>query len=140
LHFHDRLLAAAALTMATTTIINGIIQITRDIENLYTNPPVEAKIIESNARVTQVSPTKQSRYPNKQRECRICGVSGYTEWHHIISRGHAKKTNQLDLIDNPGNVVELCKGCHDQTTASKSRYLLENKEKKWNKRFWRSHQ
>ncbi len=126
--------------MATTSLITGIIQITRDIEKIYTKPSIGPKIIESNAMVTQVSSAKQSSYPNKQRECRICGLPGYTEWHHIISRGHAKKTNQLDLIDNPGNVVELCKGCHDQTTASKSRYILENKEKKWNKRFWRSHQ
>jgi len=126
--------------MATTSLITGIIQITRDIEKIYTKPSIGPKIIESNAMVTQVSSAKQSSYPNKQRECRICGLPGYTEWHHIISRGHAKKTNQLDLIDNPGNVVELCKGCHDQTTASKSRYILENKEKKWNKRFWRTHQ
>ena len=126
--------------MATTSLITGIIQITRDIEKIYTKPSIGPKIIESNAMVTQVSSAKQSSYPNKQRECRICGLPGYTEWHHIISRGHAKKTNQLDLIDNPGNVVELCKGCHDQTTASKSRYLLGKKEKKWNKRFWSSHQ
>ena len=126
--------------MATTSLITGIIQITRDIEKIYTKPSIGPKIIESNAMVTQVSSAKQSSYPNKQRECRICGLPGYTEWHHIISRGHAKKTNQLDLIDNPGNVVELCRGCHDQTTASKSRYILENKERKWNKRFWRSHQ
>jgi len=126
--------------MATTSLITGMIQITRDIEKIYANPPSGPKIIDSNATVTQVTPSKQSSYPNKQRECRICGLSGYTEWHHIISRGHAKKTNQLGLIDNPGNVVELCKGCHDQTTASKSRYLLGKKEKKWNKRFWSSHQ
>jgi len=126
--------------MATTSLITGMIQITRDIEKIYSNPPSGPKIIDSNATVSQVIPSKQSSYPNKQRECRICGLSGYTEWHHIISRSHAKKTNQLDLIDNPGNVVELCKGCHDQTTASKSRYLLQKKEKRWNKRFWRSHQ
>lgn len=130
--------------MATTTIINAAIQTSRiieaEIERIFTISSGEPKIIESNARISRVSPANQSSYPNKQRECRICGYSGYTEWHHIISRGHAKKTKQLDLIDNPGNVVELCKGCHDQTTASKSRYILENKEKKWNKRFWRSHQ
>jgi 5-methylcytosine-specific restriction endonuclease McrA len=126
--------------MATTSLITGIIQITRDIEKIYTNPSAGPKIIDSNARVTTIPSTKQSSYPIKQRECRICGLSGYTEWHHIISRGHAKKTNQPDLIDNPGNVVELCKSCHDQTTASKSRYLLGKKEKKWNKRFWQSHQ
>lgn len=130
--------------MATTTIINAAIQTSRiieaEIERIFTISSGEPKIIESNARISRVSPANQSSYPNKLRECRVCGHSGYTEWHHIISRGHAKKTKQLDLIDNPGNVVELCKGCHDQTTASKSRYILENKEKKWNKRFWRSHQ
>ena len=135
---NDRLLfRAAAFAMATTSLITGIIQITRDIEKIYANPPVGPKIIESTC---QALPATKSGYPIKQCECRICGRTGYTEWHHIISRGHAKKTNQLDLIDNPGNVVELCKGCHDQTTASKSRYLLEKKQKRWNKRFWKSYQ
>ena len=135
---NDRLLfRAAAIAMATTSIITGIIQITRDIEKIYANPPLGPKIIESKPKALW---TMKSGYPIKQRECRICGRTGYTEWHHIISRGHAKKTNQLDLIDNPGNVVELCKGCHDQTTASKSRYLLEKKQKRWNKRFWKSYQ
>ena len=135
---NDRLLfRAAAFAMATTSLITGIIQITRDIEKIYANPPTGPKLIESR---NQILPEQESGYPIKQHECRICGQTGYTEWHHIISRGHAKKTNQLDLIDNPGNVVELCKGCHDQTTASKSRYLLEKKQKKWNKRFWKSYQ
>ncbi len=133
MRFHDRLLAAAALTMATTSIINGIIQTAREIEKIYEIPNIQARLIDSKT-VTKTG------YPNKQSECRICGKTGYTEWHHIISRGHAKKTNQLDLIENPGNVVELCKECHDQTTASKSRYLLEKKQKKWNKRFWNSYQ
>ena len=65
--------------------------------------------------------------PRKCGVCRICSKKGYTEWHHIISRGHAKKTGQDQLITNPGNVVELCKSCHDQTTASKSWYILNKK-------------
>ena len=94
---NDRLLfRAAAFAMATTSLITGIIQITRDIEKIYANPPVGPKIIES---TPQALPAKKSGYPIKQCECRICGRTGYTEWHHIISRGHAKKTNQLDLID-----------------------------------------
>ena len=74
-------------------------------------------------------------YPTKTGICRICEYSGYTEWHHIISQHHARKTNQHLLLRNPGNIVELCKGCHDQTTASKSRYLYQKKVKKTN-RFW----
>ena len=77
-------------------------------------------------------------YPRKTRQCRICEVRGYTEWHHIISQGHARKTNQHRLLTNPGNVVELCKKCHNQTTASKSWYSFENKKKNKKKtnRLW----
>ncbi len=77
-------------------------------------------------------------FPSKSRCCRICESEGYTEWHHIISQRHARMTNQHPLLKNPGNVVELCKSCHNQTTASKSRYLYEKKNnngKKTNK-FW----
>jgi len=44
--------------------------------------------------------------------------------HHIISQHHAKKTNQPDLITNLGNIVYICRKCHNQTTASKSRYKI----------------
>tara|TARA_B000000475_G_C15772878_1_gene356035 strand:+ start:36 stop:422 length:387 start_codon:yes stop_codon:yes gene_type:complete len=70
-----------------------------------------------------------STIPRKAGICRICSKKGYTEWHHIISRGHSKKTGQEDLITNPGNVVELCKSCHNQTTASKSWYMLRGKNR-----------
>jgi len=66
-----------------------------------------------------------NNFPAKSGYCRICNSKGYTEWHHIISQHHARKTNQHRLIQNPGNVVELCKPCHNQTSASKSRYLFE---------------
>lgn len=33
--------------------------------------------------------------------------------HHVISQ-----TRRPDLKMNQGNLVELCKGCHDETTAS----------------------
>ena len=75
----------------------------------------------------QKSDIKTNPIPRKCGVCRICSRNGYTEWHHIISRGHAKKTGQHQLITNPGNVVELCKSCHDQTTASKSWYILNKK-------------
>ena len=78
-------------------------------------------------------------YPSKARICRICGDEGYTEWHHIISQSYAKKNNQAKLIHNPGNVVELCKPCHNKTPASMSWKYLSSKEqkaKKKSRRFW----
>ncbi len=82
--------------------------------------------------------TNDRNYPRKSGYCRICEFKGYTEWHHIISQHHARKTNQHPLLRNPGNVVELCKSCHNQTTASKSRYLHEKKNKNGKKtnKFW----
>ncbi len=61
----------------------------------------------------------------KTGRCRICEKEEKTEWHHIISQHHAKKTGQDHLIYNPNNVVELCKKCHNQTTASKCRYRFK---------------
>ena len=52
--------------------------------------------------------------------CRICKKEARLDPHHIISQGHAKKTNQLDLITNQGNIVYICRKCHNQTTASKA--------------------
>ena len=69
----------------------------------------------------------------KTGSCKICKKEGKTEWHHIISQHHAKKTGQNHLIYNPNNVVELCRKCHNQTTASKSRYRL-TKQKETNQR------
>ena len=68
----------------------------------------------------------------KRGTCRICKKSRKLDPHHIISQHHAKKTNQPDLITNPGNIVYICRKCHNQTTASKSRYriMLQGKEAK----------
>lgn len=63
--------------------------------------------------------------PDKDGECRICGRKGITDWHHIISQSHAIKSNQEELITNSGNVVELCRICHNQTTASMVRKRLK---------------
>ena len=60
----------------------------------------------------------------KSGRCHICNCRGYTEWHHIISQHHSIKTRQTHLLDNPNNVVELCKRCHNQTTASMVRKRL----------------
>ena len=59
--------------------------------------------------------------------CKICKRSGRTDWHHIISQHHAIKTGQTHLLDNPNNVIEICRRCHNQTTASMVRKRLTRK-------------
>ena len=59
--------------------------------------------------------------------CKICKRSGRTDWHHIISQHHAIKTGQAHLLDNPDNVIEICRRCHNQTTASMVRKRLTRK-------------
>ena len=70
-----------------------------------------------------------SNFPPKKGVCRICEASGYTEWHHIISRGKSGRIGRSDLITNINNVVELCKSCHELTTSSgmKRRYDAQEK-------------
>lgn len=60
--------------------------------------------------------------------CRICGYEGKTEMHHIISQARCKKIRKEELINNPGNIVELCKNCHDNTTASMAHAKLSKIE------------
>ena len=75
---------------------------------------------------------------NKKGSCRICKKVGYTEWHHIISRNHLIISRQKNLLKNPDNLVELCKKCHNQTTASMVRKrLLKQKQTKSSIRFGR---
>ena len=62
--------------------------------------------------------------PKKSSSCTICKRRGYTEWHHIISKGHAIKSRQRELLTNRDNLIELCRRCHNQTTASMVRKRL----------------
>ena len=71
---------------------------------------------------------------NKSGICKICKRSGRTDWHHIISQHHSIKTRQTHLLDNPGNVIELCRRCHNQTTASMVRKRLTRKYGRINSR------
>ena len=68
----------------------------------------------------------------KKGSCRICKKIRFLDPHHIISRGHAIKNNQKELITNQGNIVYICRKCHNQTSASKSRYrmMMQGKERK----------
>ena len=59
--------------------------------------------------------------------CKICKRSGRTDWHHIISQHHAIKTGQTNLLDNPDNVIEICRRCHKQTTSYMVRKRLTRK-------------
>ena len=65
---------------------------------------------------------------DKTGECQICGAQGYTEWHHIISQHRCKEEGLHHYIKLRGNVIELCKQCHDLTTASMIRKKLDAKE------------
>ena len=66
--------------------------------------------------------------------CTICKKKGKTDWHHIISQHHARRTGQEKLISDPNNVIELCRKCHNQTTASMVRKRLEKQGKTVSKR------
>ena len=65
----------------------------------------------------------------KTGSCTICKKTGRTDWHHIISQHHARRTGQNELISDPNNVIELCRSCHDQTTASMVRKRLTREGK-----------
>jgi len=66
--------------------------------------------------------------------CRICGYQGMLDPHHIISQAQAKRLKRYDLITNPGNVVHICRKCHDLTPASQKRAMYEAKGKKATKK------
>lgn len=48
--------------------------------------------------------------------------------HHIISQHRCTKIGKPEWINNAGNIVELCKACHDETTASISWEMERAKE------------
>ena len=65
----------------------------------------------------------------KENECTICGNVGETDWHHIISQHRCREAGLEYLIRLRSNVVELCRDCHDLTTASMLRKNMEGKTK-----------
>ena len=66
--------------------------------------------------------------------CRICGFKGPLDEHHIIAQGrvpHLKPGahgHDLDLINNPGNIIHICRDCHKLTTSYMARKYLDKKE------------
>jgi len=142
-------LAALTTWLGTAMlIVNSVTNLYKELEKVQLqNGSQTQKMLQSpkkdqsnGATIVQIEKSTNSsikdNFPRKSGHCRICNSKGYTEWHHIISQHHARKTNQHRLIQNPGNVVELCKKCHNQTSASKSRYLFEKNSKKKTSRFW----
>ena len=124
----ERIIGASLFVGALAATIGGVVELSKNTDELY-NFSKKIKTSIKSKKAKSNNNTNKSSELTKSGVCRICNFEGYTEWHHIISRGHAKKTGQKELITNPGNIVELCKSCHDQTTASKSWYLLQKKNR-----------
>lgn len=69
---------------------------------------------------------KEKKFWVKQKICTICGDKfEKTEWHHIISQHRCRELGKEYLIYARSNVVEVCKPCHDETTASLRRKVME---------------
>ena len=62
--------------------------------------------------------------------CRICGYQGMLDPHHIISQSRARRIGKPDLISNPGNVVHICRHCHQETKSYLVRKFLEDQDEK----------
>jgi len=138
--FIERLGIFSTTLLVTTTIIKGLYDLVEEInENYYEpNETVKSKSTKSSKSYISFmnkSNTDRHSLPRKRGVCRICEYKGKTDWHHIISQHHAKKYGKKNLLTNPGNVVELCRPCHRQTTSAKSRYILE-KKRNGGKKFW----
>ena len=69
----------------------------------------------------------ERQFWEKQGHCSICFSEGKTEWHHIISQHRCREIGKEYLIHSRSNVVEVCKECHDNTTASLRRAAFEEK-------------
>jgi 5-methylcytosine-specific restriction endonuclease McrA len=145
-------ISATALALNTINDIIGLVEerhqsgksMLSNQQKSLQSPPNTNTILSRSSKQTMAGnyqnnlPRIDNNYPKKARICRICGDRGYTEWHHIISQSYARKHDQKDLIRNPGNVVELCKPCHDKTPASMSWKYLNSKEQKPKKKSRRS--
>jgi 5-methylcytosine-specific restriction endonuclease McrA len=88
-----------------------------ELEQEYNKIEEELKVLEQQEQTLWV----------KQNACEICGVTGYTEWHHIISQHKCRQEGLDHLITARSNVIELCQRCHDLTTASILRKNMEGK-------------
>ena len=60
-------------------------------------------------------------------KCPICGRVAKLDPYHITSQDRAEKTSQEWLMKSQGNIVHICRKCHDQTTASRAQTRFEKK-------------
>jgi len=86
-------------------------------------------------------PHKKKKRPGftgpRSKYCQYCGRRGYTEAHHIISRGAGgadTEDNRIDLCKGPGS-----NNCHDKAQEYRPDYLPADLERakaeaeKWDK-------
>jgi len=69
---------------------------------------------------------KERQFWVKTGTCSICLTPGETEWHHIISQGRCRDLGREYLIHARSNVIEVCRVCHDETTASLRRKAIDS--------------
>ena len=53
--------------------------------------------------------------------CQYCGASRSTQVHHVIPR-------RIKVDNSPGNLITLCKSCHNKIERLTNKYLIENKD------------
>jgi hypothetical protein len=86
---------------------------------------LEEKIEELNEELRGVI-KKERQFWVKTGICSICLCDDQpTEWHHIISQHRCRELGKEYLIHSRTNVVEVCKPCHDETTASLRRKAID---------------
>ena len=91
--FIGRVIGSSMFVGALATTIVSVIELSKNTEGLYNfSKNIKTRIKSKKAKIN--NHTNKSSELTKSGVCRICGKEGYTEWHHIISRGHAKKTGQ----------------------------------------------
>lgn len=61
----------------------------------------------SKKKITVSKETYQEVYERDKGLCQLCGSNNWIEAHHIRYRSERK-----DLIDEPNNLILLCKKCH----------------------------
>ncbi len=70
---------------------------------------------------------KERQFWVKTGTCSICLCEDKpTEWHHIISQNRCRELGKEYLIHARTNVVEVCRPCHDETTASLRRKAIDS--------------
>ena len=98
----------------------------KSMKNLHERINNKKEEIEALEQELLVIYKKEKQFWVKENTCTICGCEDEkTEWHHIISQHRCRELGKEYLIYARSNVVEVCKPCHDETTASLRRKVME---------------